>query len=112
MTDFPPHDPDYPDVHPVTGDERETTEGPAEPPRRSSDFALVERDEQRDRLNDLADSRHTEGFQFIVDDAGDWYARSNVQGPGFTETRWWYVTGVVPDDLDGIIAIARTMAHE
>lgn len=24
MTDFPPHDPDYPDVNPATGDERET----------------------------------------------------------------------------------------
>jgi len=27
---FPPHDPDYPDVNPATGDERETTEGEAE----------------------------------------------------------------------------------
>jgi hypothetical protein len=23
---FPPHDPDYPDVNPATGDERETTD--------------------------------------------------------------------------------------
>lgn len=32
MTDpapFPPHDPDYHDVDPATGDERETTDGPA-----------------------------------------------------------------------------------
>jgi len=28
--EFPPHDPDFPDVDPVTGDERETTEGEAE----------------------------------------------------------------------------------
>jgi len=27
---FPPHDPDFPDVDPETGDERETTEGEAE----------------------------------------------------------------------------------
>lgn len=26
---FPPHNPDFPDVNPATGDERETTEGPA-----------------------------------------------------------------------------------
>ena len=26
---FPPHDPDFPDVNPATGDERETTEGEA-----------------------------------------------------------------------------------
>lgn len=25
-TPFPPHDPDFPDVNPATGDERETTD--------------------------------------------------------------------------------------
>lgn len=29
--EFPPHDPNFPDVDPVSGDERETTEGPAKP---------------------------------------------------------------------------------
>lgn len=27
---FPPHNPDFPDVNPATGDERKTTEGPAD----------------------------------------------------------------------------------
>lgn len=31
MSDFPPHDPDYPDVDPATGDERETTDEDGNP---------------------------------------------------------------------------------
>jgi hypothetical protein len=77
----------------------------------SSDFLIVADPEVRENCEESFEDRFTEGFVFIRDDTGVWYARSNVRGRGFNETRWWRVTGAIPDDLDGVIEKARELMH-
>lgn len=77
--------------------------------RTSTDFLHVEDADVRESCDVMVEDRHTEGFSFCRDDTGMWYARSNVRGPGFTETRWWRVAGAISDDLDGVIENARAM---
>jgi hypothetical protein len=59
-------------------------------------------------LSEMLDDHHTTGVSFVRDDGGEWWARTNVQGPGFTEARWWRINGMlVPATLDGLISGAQ-----
>lgn len=71
------------------------------------DFKPIENQDIRDNLDAVSEESRSESILMMKTQDDRWYAMTNVRGYGFMETRWWEMTGDIPDDLDGIMERAR-----